>query len=412
MHNMNYDVIIIGGGAAGYAAASFLSEKKVLIIEKNREPMKKLAITGKGRCNLTNNCDVETLLRNTLKNAAFMRSALTRFTPADTISFFESAGVPLKTERGGRVFPLSDRASDIAECLRTQARLRRVTIVTDTAVALVANDGALQVKTQSGAQYAATAVVVATGGMSYPHTGSTGDGYRLAKQAGHTVTPLTPALVPLETMEDTSDLAGLSLKNVKLTLRQNNKTLFSEMGEMLFTHFGVSGPLVLSASCYLPLMDSADNSPKATLSIDLKPALDEKTLDARILRDFAQNKNRQFKNSLSALLPEKLIPTFVKRTEIPPDKKVNEITKAERRRLMLLKDFPLTVKAARPIDEAVITAGGVDVKQVNPKTMQSRLMPGLYFVGEVLDVHGFTGGFNLQLAWSTANAAATAINED
>jgi len=402
----NYDVIIIGGGAAGFMAASFLEQKKVLIIEKNHQLMKKLLITGKGRCNLTNNCDMETLLRNIPKNSVFMRSALTRFTPADTIAFFESSGVPLKTERGGRVFPVSDRAGDIVSALRRNCKAE---IIVDRAKELIIENNIVKGVKCGKSSYFAPKIIVATGGMSYPKTGSTGDGYELAKKAGHSITAVKPALVPLETGEvlggNYLDLAGLSLKNVRLTLKENNKTLFCDQGEMLFTHFGVSGPLVLSASSYI------GNPAECTLHIDFKPALDEKTLDARILRDFAENKNRQFKNSLSALLPEKMISVFVKQSAIEPDKQVNEITKKERRKLLqLFKNFTLNVKAFRPIDEAVITDGGVSVKEIDPKTMQSKLVEGLYFAGEIIDVTGFTGGFNLQIAFSTAYAAVSATN--
>jgi hypothetical protein len=334
---------------------------------------------------------METLLANITKNSAFLRSALTRFTPQDTMVWFETLGVPLKTERGGRVFPVSDKAGDIVEALR---RASRAEMVTDRAVELIIGG----VRCEKSTYYAPN-IVIATGGMSYPKTGSTGDGYELARKVGHTITPIRAALVPLETVEDVSKLAGLTLKNVRLTAGKR----FTEQGELLFTHFGVSGPLVLSASWFVNVGDK--------LSVDLKFALDEKTLDARLLRDFSENKNRQFKNSLNALLPESLIPVIVSRSGIEPEKQVNEITKTERRRLLeLLKNFELTVKKPCPIDEAVITDGGVNVREVDPKTMQSKLAPGLYFAGEVLDVAGFTGGFNLQIAWSTARAVAQAIH--
>ncbi|MCL1903838.1 MAG: NAD(P)/FAD-dependent oxidoreductase [Oscillospiraceae bacterium] len=401
----SYDTIIIGGGAAGFAAASFSDKRsRVLIIERNGEPMKKLAITGKGRCNLTNNCDTETILKNITKNPQFMLSSLAAFSAKDTMSFFEELGVLLKTERGGRVFPASDKSYDIVNTLKNYALKQcGVEIVTDRARELIVENAVIKgVKCYNGV-YNAPKVIIATGGMSYPNTGSTGDGYQLAAKAGHTITPIAPALVPLETKEDFSDIAGLTLKNVRLSLRQGIKTIFAEQGELLFTHFGVSGPLVLTASCYInqPITDDC------RLSIDLKPALEEKTLDNRILRDFSANKNRQLKNALNALLPEKLIDIFVKRSGIKPEKKVNEITKTERRRLLeLFKGFELTVTASRPIDEAVITDGGVSVKEINPKTMESRVVKGLHFAGEVIDVMGLTGGFNLQIAFSTAYAAA------
>lgn len=406
MKTNHYDIIIIGGGAAGFAAASFLSlpfeKKRVLIIEKNNQPMKKLAITGKGRCNLTNHCDIETALCNIPKNADFMRSSLTAFSPEDTMAFFENRGVPLKTERGGRVFPVSDKANDIVNALKKKSDAE---IVTDRARELLTEDNTVKgVKCTNGI-YHAPNIIIATGGMSYPDTGSTGDGYEIAKKAGHTVTQIKPALVPLVTKEDCSAMAGLTLKNVKLALKQNNKTLFQEQGEMLFTHFGISGPLVLTASCQL-----TTHPVDCTISIDIKPALDEQTLDSRILRDFSENKNRQFKNALNALLPEKLISTVIERSGIDSEKRVNEITKTERRRLLLqFKNFQLTVTAFRPIDEAVITDGGVSVKEINPKTMESKLVKGLYFAGEIIDVTGLTGGFNLQIAFSTAYAAVKGI---
>ncbi|MCL2071180.1 MAG: NAD(P)/FAD-dependent oxidoreductase [Oscillospiraceae bacterium] len=403
--SVNCDVIIIGGGVAGFAFASFLNGKKAVIIEKNVKPLQKLSITGKGRCNLTNNCDVETVLRNIPKNPRFMRSTLTAFPPEALMVFMESCGVPLKTERGGRVFPVSDKAGDVVNALK---RACNATQVVERAIELIIEGGSVKgVKCNNGI-YRASNVVIATGGMSYPATGSTGDGYEIAKKAGHTITELKPALVPLETVEDCSDAAGLSLKNVRLSLKlkSNGKLIYSEQGEMLFTHFGISGPLVLTASCYI------DNPAEYTVAIDLKPALDEKTLDKRILRDFALNKNCQLKNAISGLLPEKLIPMFMQRLfdGNGQNKRVCEITKEERRRLlMLLKEFTLTVTSFRPIDEAIITDGGVSVKEIEPRTMQSKLVKGLYFAGEVIDVNGFTGGFNLQIAFSTAYAAANSI---
>lgn len=407
-----YNTIIIGGGAAGFAAASFMSAKtKKLIIEKNQTPMKKLAITGKGRCNLTNNCDIETVLCNIPKNSRFMQSSLAAFSSLDTMAFFDNSepwGVSLKTERGGRVFPVSDKSSDILNVLKKACNAE---VIAAQATELLIEDNVVKgVKCSGGGTYYAENVIVATGGMSYPNTGSTGDGYKFARQAGHTITPLKPALVPLETAEKCCcDMAGLSLKNVKLTLKRNNKPVYSEQGEMLFTHFGVSGPLVLTASCYMA-DDFAESN--YTLSIDLKPALDEKTLDDRILRDFSKNKNKHLKNALSELLPQSMIPAFLERLgDSLSDKLVCEVSKEERRKLlMLFKDFSLTVTAFRPIAEAVITDGGVSVKELNPKTMESKLVKGLYFVGEVIDVMGFTGGFNLQIAFSTAYAAAVACD--
>ncbi|MCL2754689.1 MAG: NAD(P)/FAD-dependent oxidoreductase [Oscillospiraceae bacterium] len=399
---MNYHTIIIGGGAAGMTLAALMSvnapENRVLLISGTATPLRKLGITGKGRCNLTNNCDTDTVLKNIFSGANFMRSALTRFTPGDTMAFFEDElGVPLKTERGGRVFPQSDKAADVVQALGDACK---ADTVAQRATALIIDDGAIKgVKCGNHAYYAAN-VVIATGGVSYSATGSTGDGYKLAEQAGHRIIPPKPALVPLDTAEDCSELAGLSLRNVRLT---HDK--YSEQGEALFTHTGVSGPLVLTASCYIREFP-------AKLFIDLKPALDEKTLDARILRDFGQNKNRRFKNALGDLLPEKLIPVIVQRSGISPEKQVNAISREERGRLVaLLKTFELTAVKTRPIEEAVITDGGVCVKEVNPRTMESKLVHGLYFAGEVLDIAAFTGGFNLQLAFSTAYAVAIALGQ-
>jgi len=397
---MTYDVIIIGGGAAGCFAAALLRDFKTAVIEKH-SPMKKLLITGKGRCNLTNNRGVSDFLANVPKNAAFMRSSVNRFTPADAMSFFENElKIPLKTERGNRVFPVSDKSADIVNALKNRVNAE---IIRDRAREIIIENGAaVGVKCENGVHYAKK-ILLAVGGCSYPATGSTGDGYKIAEKAGHTVIPPKPALVPLVTEEDCSPLEGLTLKNVRLTLKKNNNPVFGETGEMLFTDFGVTGPLVLSASCYA---DSFNN----VLSIDFKPALDEKTLDNRLLRDFAENKNRQLKNSLSALLPARMIPVFIKRSRIPPDKKINEITREERRFLLsLLKDFTLSVKGTRPFEEAVITNGGVSVKEIAPKTMESKLVKNLHFAGEIIDVIGMTGGFNLQIAWSTAHSFAEAV---
>jgi len=392
---MNYDVIIIGGGAAGFTAAAFLQNQKVLLIERNREPMRKLAITGKGRCNITNNCDTDTVLKNIFTNANFMRSSLARFTRADVMDWFENElRVPLKTERGGRVFPVSDKAADVVDALKNACS---ADIITERVKSLVLEDSTIKgVKLADGRVLQTQQVLVATGGVSYPATGSTGDGYRLAEQAGHMIIPPKPALVPLVCKENCSELSGLSLKNVRLTCGK-----YSDMGELLFTHFGISGPLVMTASCYI-------SDFPAKVSIDFKPALDEKTLDARILREFGENKNKYLKNILPSMLPSSMVGEFIRRLGF--DKPAYEINREERKRLVeLFKRFDLTVTGVRPIDEAVITDGGVSVREVDPKTMQSKLVKGLYFAGEVLDIAAFTGGFNLQVAWSTARAAAEGI---
>jgi predicted Rossmann fold flavoprotein len=417
----NYDVIIIGGGAAGFAAACFIAEisqNKVLIIEKNTTPMKKLAITGKGRCNLTNNCDVETVLRNipnavgNAKKSAFMRSALSKFTPADVIEFFENRGVSLKTERGGRVFPVSDKSQDIVDALMKAAKSGNTHSGADIVTALMLEDGVVKGEKTKKSTYYAKNVIVATGGMSYPKTGSTGDGYKLAEQAGHTIIAPKAALVGLNTHFDCPreiHPTGLTLKNAVLTLEKAGKTLFREQGEVLFTHTGISGPLVLSASWFVG-EDCSNPENAYTVHIDLKPALDEKTLDARILRDFSLYKNKQFKNALCDLLPEKMRAVFLSRLDIDSEKKVCEITKQERRRLLsLLKDFTLQIKSLGAIEEAVITDGGVSLNEINPRTMQSKLVNGLYFAGEVIDIAAYTGGFNLQIAFSTAYCAACDI---
>jgi len=393
-----YDVIIIGGGAAGCAAACFCGGKTAVIEKKAL--MSKLAITGKGRCNLTNNCGAEEVLRNIPKNAAFLRSCMNRFTPADVMAFFEEElGVPLKTERGNRVFPVSDKSADIVNALKKRIFETGADIVRDRAKELIIENGAVKgVKCENGAYYA-DKIILAAGGMSYPKTGSTGDGYKIAERAGHTVIPPRPALTPLITEEDCAFAEGLTIRNVTLTLSRGGKPLFSELGEMLFTDTGVSGPLVLSASFFA---DKGD-----VLSIDFKPALDEKTLDARLLRDFADKKNKRLKNALFCLLPERIIAEFVRRSGINPEKQVNEITRKERHSLLsVFKNYSLTVRSRGSFDEAVITDGGVSVKETDPKTMESKIVKGLFFAGEILDVTGFTGGFNLQIAWATAKAAA------
>jgi predicted Rossmann fold flavoprotein len=402
-----YDCIVIGGGAAGLMAAITAADsgKNVLIIERNNRLGKKLLITGKGRCNVTNNCGIDEFMANIPTNPRFLYSAYSQFNSQDCMNFFERLGVKLKTERGNRVFPVSDKAGDIVSALEQAVKERSITVKSIRATELIIEDCTVKGVKCQDVSFLADSVLIATGGMSYPKTGSDGDGYRFARQAGHTVIPLKPSLVPIVSEENyCSEMMGLSLKNVTLTLKdiKSRKTLYSEMGEMLFTHFGVSGPLVLSASSHIRNMENN----RYKLEIDLKPALSEKTLEARLQRDFAENINKDFANSLNKLLPAKIIPVIVKLSGIPADKKVNQITKQERQNLVsLLKAFPITVKAFRPIDEAIVTCGGVKASEISPKTMESKLINGLYFAGEVIDIDGYTGGFNLQIAFSTGYAA-------
>ncbi|MBQ9899133.1 MAG: NAD(P)/FAD-dependent oxidoreductase [Ruminococcus sp.] len=400
------DTIIVGGGAAGCFAAVWAARygKSVLVFEKNERLGRKLRITGKGRCNVTNNCPTDELFRNIPTNPRFLHSAFAAFSSEDTMSFFEELGVPLKTERGNRVFPVSDSANDIADALAREMKSLGVSVVNRRVTKLITEDGACRGVRAGGEEYRAESVVIACGGKSYPATGSTGDGYALAQQAGHTVTELKPSLVPLTSPDKyCAELMGLSLRNVKLTLLNGDKQVWSEQGEMLFTHFGMSGPLVLSASSHIP--DIASGSWRVL--IDLKPALTPEQLDARIQRDFAENLNRDFINGIRKLLPAKLIPVAVRLSGIELERKVNSVTRGQRRAFgELIKAFPVHISGFRPIDEAIITSGGVSVKEIDPKTMQSKLLPGLYFAGEVIDVDAYTGGFNLQIAFSTAYCAA------
>ena len=404
-------IVIIGGGAAGLAAAISASEKyknqaEVTVIEKNERPARKVMITGKGRCNVTNNCNVDTLIANVPKNGKFLYSAFSGFTPKDVISFFETAGVPLKTERGNRVFPVSDKAVDIVDALVKTAKSGGTRFESAVAEEILTENGSVVgVKLTDGRVISADSVILATGGMSYPLTGSTGDGYKMAQKLGHTVTELKPSLVPLCIHEGfCTKIAGLSLKNVTLSIFETGKKkpLFSEMGEMLFTHFGISGPLVLSASSHIRYMGKKEY----TAFVDLKPALSIEQLDNRILRDFAEEQNKDFANSLSKLLPKSLIPVIIKLSGIKSDKKVNQIEREERLRLCkLIKALPLHITGFRPIEEAIITSGGISVKEIDPKTMGSKLVRGLFFAGEIIDVDAYTGGFNLQIAFSTGFAA-------
>lgn len=403
------DVLVIGGGAAGLMAAGTAASRglHVTLLERNDKLAKKVRITGKGRCNVTNDCaDLQTLIAQVPGNGRFLFSAFSAFMPADTMHFFESHGVPLKTERGNRVFPVSDSAHDIAEALVRFAKQSGVRFATGRASSLIVHDGKLHgVRTEDGTEYDCEHVIIATGGLSYPLTGSTGDGYRLAESVGHTVVEPKPSLVPLVCHEGfCSDLMGLSLRNVKLHAidTQKNRTVYSELGEMLFTHFGVSGPLVLSASAHMRPMVRA----RYVLSIDLKPALTPEQLDKRVQRDFSENINRNYINALNGLLPKKLVPVIVKLSGIPASLKTNQITREQRQNLVsLLKDLRLTVTDFRPVDEAIVTSGGVKTSEVDPRTMQSKRVAGLYFAGEILDVDAYTGGFNLQIAFSTGRLA-------
>ena len=405
-------VAVIGGGAAGMMAAVSAAEegRRVVLYEKNEKLGKKLFITGKGRCNVTNACETEELFGSVVSNVKFLYSAFYGFDNRQVMQFFETAGCPLKIERGNRVFPVSDHSSDVIKALKKRLDELQVTVRLNTPVLKVmveeteAGVKARGVRLASGKEERADAVIVATGGISYAATGSTGDGYRFAEQTGHSLTERRPSLVPLEAAEDfCKDLMGLSLKNVEVALTCNKKELYRDFGEMLFTHFGVSGPLILSASSRY--VQKAYGQ-KAALSIDLKPALSIEQLDKRLLREFEANKNKAFKNALGALFPSKLIPVMVSLSGIVPDRQVNEITKEERRQFgALIKSLPLTITGCRGFDEAVITMGGVSVKDINPSTMESKKVRGLFFAGEVLDLDAVTGGFNLQIAWSTGYLA-------
>lgn len=407
---MNKAIAVIGGGAGGMMAAICAARKgaHVTLLDPNERLGKKVNITGKGRCNVTNHCDVKTILANIPGDGRFLYSALNRLGPQDTMALFESLGVPLKTERGNRVFPVSDRSHDVANALERAYAHAGGRVVHAAATDILTHDGAVSAVVTTEGTIDCDAAVICTGGLSYPLTGSTGDGYRLARQLGHTVTPTRPSLVPLESDDPwCAEMQGFSLRNVTLTVYdEQNKVIYSDLGEMLFTHFGVSGPLVLSASAHM--RDFSQH--KYRLSIDLKPALDEKKLDARILRDFQKYANRDFKNALYDLAGHAMIPVLVRLSGIPEDTKVNAITREQRHKLVeLFKHFPVSVTGTRPIDEAIITSGGVSLKEVNPRTMGSKLVPGLYFAGEVLDLDAYTGGFNLQIAWSTGYVAGSAV---
>ncbi len=400
--------IVIGGGAAGMMAAIAAAErgKQVALLEKNEKLGRKLAITGKGRCNITNACAESEFFENVTVNRRFLYSAFYSFTNADVINFFEENGVPTKTERGNRVFPVSDNAFDVVDALRNRMRRLGVRIIHDEALDITAENGRVTAVKGKKGSYECDGAVIATGGASYRQTGSTGDGYRFAERLGHTVTPLYPSLIPIVTEESTAALRGLSLKNSAITLKNpQGKVVYGDFGEMLFTHFGLSGPIILSASEHM------GTDPKGyVISIDLKPALSAEKLDERILRDFAENANRNFSNSLGGLLPSKMIPYIIEKSGISPETKVNSVTRVQREALTkLLKGLEFTVSSYRPANEAIITSGGVNVREINPSSMESRLVKGLFFAGEVIDVSAYTGGFNLQIAFSTGHLAGEKV---
>lgn len=407
-------IIVVGGGAAGMMAAVTAARKgkNVLLLEKNEKLGKKLFITGKGRCNITNAADIEELFSAVVSNPKFLYSSFYSLTNDQVVEFFEELGVKTKVERGGRVFPESDHSSDVIRALEQEMKRLGVKVSLRTeAEEILAEDGSAKgVRLSSGKELYADAVVIATGGISYPSTGSTGDGYRFARECGHKVTDLSPALVPMEVEEwYAKELMGLSLRNIEIKITDGKKKLYEEFGEMLFTHYGVTGPVILSASS---IVGKKLKEHPLTLHIDLKPALTEEQLDKRVLREFEANHNRQFKNAVDSLFPAKLKPVIVELSGIPEEKKVNEVTKEERLRFVrMIKDFSMTLTAMRGYNEAIITKGGVSVKEIDPGTMESRLVNRLYFAGEVLDLDAVTGGYNLQIAWSTGYLAGMNAGE-
>ena len=403
---MRYDGIVIGGGPAGMFAAITAARKgqRVLLLERNERLGKKLLITGKGRCNVTNDCDAKEVLQNVPRNGRFLYSAMAACPPEKVMGFFEDSGCTLKTERGNRVFPVSDRSVSVLDALQRELRSSGVTVQTGRATRILTENGAISGVKVGNQQISSDWVILATGGLSYPTTGSTGDGYAMARELGHTVTPTEGSLVPLEADADCSEMQGLSLRNVSVKLLDaKGKTLFSDFGELLFTHFGVSGPTVLSASAHL-------KGEGCRLVIDLKPALDEGKLNDRILRDLQMYKNRSMENALTDLLPRSMIPVVLNRLEIDPAMQANSLNKQQRRGLVeLLKAFPVQIKGKRPVSEAIITSGGIKISEIDPKTMMSKLVQGLYFAGEIIDCDAYTGGFNLQIAWATAYAAGMSV---
>ena len=404
---MSFDVTIIGGGPAGMFAAITAAQrgKSVLLLERNDRLGKKLLITGKGRCNVTNDCDSAEILQNIPRNGRFLYSAMTEYPPKRIMEFLENAGCDLKTERGNRVFPVSDKSQSVLEALQKEMRRLNVTVRTARAKKIVVSErGVNAVETDRGS-FETSSVILATGGVSYPTTGSTGDGYAMAKALGHTIIEPQGSLVPLETAgNDCQDMQGLALRNVAVKLvNAKNKVLYKDFGELLFTHFGVSGPTVLSASCHL-------KGDGCRLIIDLKPALEEGKLNDRILRDLEMYQNRAMENALTDLLPRSMIPVVLRRLEIDPQMQANSLTKQKRRALVeLLKAFSVEITGKRPVAEAIITSGGVKTSEIDPKTMESKIVPGLYFAGEIIDCDAYTGGFNLQIAWATAYAAGMSV---
>lgn len=408
-------VIVIGGGPAGMMAAitSAQNGNKVIILEKMERLGRKLLITGKGRCNITSSLPIEDFIQNTPGNGQFLYSCFKNYTNNDIIEFLKQQGLEVKEERGNRIFPVTDKSIDVLECFKKKLKQLNVDIKYNTKVTeIIKTENGLEVKTENDT-IKAEKIILSTGGKSYPLTGSTGDGYKLAQKLGHTITEIKPSLVPLECYEKHTckNLQGLSLKNISIQIRniENNKTIYEDFGEMIFTHFGVSGPTILSSSAHLVRQKNIKEylkNKKIILKIDFKPALSEEKLDERILRDFSELKNKQFKNSLDKLLPQKLIPIIIEKSQIDPNKKVNEIKKQERKNLIkILKNFELTISNFRPIEEAIITSGGINIKEINPKTMESKIVKGLYFAGEIIDVDSYTGGFNLQIAYSTGYTA-------
>ena len=421
-------ILIIGGGPAGMMSAISAKQKnsknEVIILEKNDRLGKKLLITGKGRCNITSSLNIEDFIKNIPGNGKFLYSVFNEFDNKDIISFLNKQGLSVKEERGNRIFPITDKSIDVLNCFIKKIEELKITVKYDTKAEelLIDNNNEESkiygVKTNKG-NILSDRIIIATGGKSYPLTGSTGDGYTMAKKAGHSITELNPSLVPLETYEkeECKKLQGLSLKNVKIQIidKTKNKIIYEDFGEMVFTHFGVSGPIILSSSAHLIRYKNIKQlmkDKKILLKIDLKPALEEEKLDNRILRDFSAEKNKQYKNSLEKLLPQKLIPVIIEKSNINKEKRVNEITKLERRKLVeLLKGVEFYISKFRPIEEAIITAGGINIKEINPKNMESKKIKGLYFAGEIIDVDGYTGGFNLQIAYSTGYVAGRECDE-